>query len=111
MASSYFLFFLFIPCFAQSQLIGTYQYSRLLSTSPFYHVFWNYNSTDVSFAVQVATGGWIGWGINSLNLYYMLYSDVSLSWIDANGIPHVADGWIGGIFYFLRFFFFFLISN
>ena len=85
---------------AGHELLLKYRFSASLDPEGQYKLYWSYNLTaqTVSFAVQVKTTGWVGFGISPSG--GMVGSDVVIGWVESNGAVqfhvryqsmHVAD--------------------
>lgn len=73
-----------------SHLIEDYPFSKELSKSPSYWVYWKVNTErekSITFAVNVSTRGWVGFGISKDAL--MPDSDVVIGWISGSGKPYL----------------------
>ena len=67
--------------FAQDAVLSSrYDNYLLLDSSPRYELYWSASGNSIAFAVRVATGGWIGFGISPNGL--MLDSDVIQGFVD-----------------------------
>lgn len=60
-----------------------YPYSTYIEDG--YRVHWNYdlNKQSITFAVNVSTNGWIGFGISPTGM--MLNSDIVIGWVNKDG--------------------------
>ncbi len=62
-----------------------YRHSVYLDKNQKYQLFWNFDieASTITFAVQVETSGWVGFGISPKGK--MPGSDVVIGWVDDNG--------------------------
>ena len=59
-----------------------------------YHLYWNFNDTDILFETHVKTTGWAAFGLSPTG--GMDHSDVVVSWINSSGSYHFSDRHIRG---------------
>ena len=67
----------------------TYANKQILVEPDDYVLYWNYNSTDITFEIHAKTTGWAGFGISPNG--EMENSDVIVFWIDANGMANFTE--------------------
>ena len=67
-------------------LQNRYTFSRMLDTNGQYLLYWSFDADTISFAVDVGTTGWVGFGLSPNG--QMPQSDVVIGWVDDNGEPH-----------------------
>ena len=77
---------LVLPAFA-NHLATRYTFQQTLydESDGSYELFWSFNSTTqiISFAVNVSTTGWVGFGISPNG--QMPGSDVVIGWVESDG--------------------------
>lgn len=76
-----------------SDLHNRYRFSRMLDKEGRYWLHWSFDSEaeTISFAVNVETTGWVGFGLSPNG--QMPQSDVVIGWVDGNGAPHFQVSW------------------
>lgn len=67
-------------------LQSQYRFSRTLDTSGQYLLYWSFDDDTISFAVNVETTGWVGFGLSPNG--QMPQSDVVIGWVDDTGEVH-----------------------
>lgn len=63
-----------------------YKFSRMLDTRGQYWLYWSFDNDTISFAVNVETTGWVGFGLSPNG--QMSQSDVVIGWVDNDKIAH-----------------------
>lgn len=64
-----------------------YLLHEVLDHLGYYHVFWKFNSTTITFEIHVNTTGYVGFGFSPNGKMYP--SDVVIGWMK-DGVPHFA---------------------
>ncbi|XP_052251385.1 DBH-like monooxygenase protein 1 isoform X1 [Dreissena polymorpha] len=66
-----------------------FDHMAVLDEDGMYTLFWNFNSTHITFEAHVQTKGWVGLGISGNG--NMFPGDVALGWVTDHGQVHFAD--------------------
>ena len=67
----------------------TYANKKVLVGPDVYILYWNYNSTDITFELQVKSSGWAGFGISPNG--DMENSNVILFWMNSDGTSNFTE--------------------
>merc|ERR1712137_46928 len=67
----------------------TFNNSVTLDHDGNYFLFWNFNSSHVTFEIHVKTKGWVGFGLSDNGNMYP--GDVVVGWVDNNGVTTFSD--------------------
>lgn len=73
--------------------VQTYTSSMILSTTPFYQIYWNYNTTHCMIGTRAQISGWFALGLNMNDIILMYPSDVWVMWITPTGQGNVVDAY------------------
>ncbi len=73
-----------------------FDHSAWLDPSENYRLHWTVDHKDksITFAAEVKTTGWIGFGISKGLTGTMKGSDIAIGWIDNTGKGHITVGWL-----------------
>jgi hypothetical protein len=67
----------------------TYANKQILVSPDTYILYWNYNSTDITFELHAKSSGWAGFGISPNG--GMQYSDLIIFWINSDGTSNFTE--------------------
>ncbi len=67
----------------------TYANKQILVGPDTYILYWNYNSTDITFELHAKSSGWAGFGISPNG--GMQYSDLIIFWINSDGSANFTE--------------------
>jgi len=82
-----------LASFLTANLTNEYNHAAYLDPAEDYKLYWSVKDSDKSihFAVEVATAGWIGFGISAGLSGSMIGADIAIGWVDSQGKGHLKD--------------------
>ena len=80
-----------LASFLTANLTNEYNHAAYLDPAEDYKLYWSVKDSDKSihFAVEVATAGWIGFGISAGLSGSMIGADIAIGWVDSQGKGHL----------------------
>ena len=77
--------------FVIAKLTDEYDHAAYLDPEEDYKLYWSVKDADKSihFAVEVATAGWVGFGISAGLSGSMIGADIVIGWVDSQGKGHI----------------------